>query len=200
MTHKFVKKIHGYARTIEGKENMNIALPFPLLMGISSLISVLVVVLFLLWFFKIRKVLNIRILREYGDAFKMIVAKKLPYNTETFNYGKHSYFADTTVSIFDKNNNPTLYYLQGHAKPIHIVKPANIVDSRILKTTLESNEYDNMMKNPRDKLNMTFFIVLVCIICGLAGVWMFRETQHNAYVIELIKNQTMIPPPTFGGS
>lgn len=178
---------------------MDINLPFPLMVTISSTISVLVVVLFLLWYFKIRKYLHIHILREYGDAFKKVLSKKLPYNTETFSHGEHSYFADTTVSIFDGNNNPELYYLQGHAKPIHVVKPKHIVDSRILKTTLESNEYENMMKPPRDKFNTTFFIILVAIICGLAGVWMFRETQHNAYVIELIKNQTVIRPPTFGG-
>lgn len=172
---------------------------FPVLMSISSAISILCIVIFLLWFFKIRKVLNVRILREYGDAFKIILSRKLPYNTETFSYKDRSYLVDTTVSIFDGNNNPTLFYQQEHAKPIHLIPPSNIVDSKVLKTTLESNEYDNMMRNPRDRINMTFFVVLVVIICGLAGMWMYRETQHNAYVIELIKNQTIVTPPTFGG-
>ena len=171
----------------------------PVLMSITSAISVLCIVIFVLWYFKIRRYLNIRILREYGDAFKIIMEKKLPFNTETFSYKGKSYVCDTTVSIFDGNNNPELNYDERNAKPIHIIIPKKRMDSRLFETTLKADEYEKMLQTPRDKLNVMLFVVLVVCIAGLTVFTMYREIQHNDYVIQLIRNSTQTIPPVVGG-
>lgn len=142
-------------------------------------------------------------MREYGDLFKVIMSKKLPFNTETFSYAKRTYIVDTTCSMLDGNNNPTLFYDQKNAKPILIKIPSGreVADSQLLHTTLEADEYEKVMQTPRDKLNVMLFVVLVVCIAGLTVFTMWREISHSAYVVELIQNMTGTTGGggTFGG-
>lgn len=139
-----------------------------------------------------------RIMREYGEnTFRVIFTKYVNIQNKQFTYEKKTYVIDLERAIFDKNNNPILYYLFSEISPItfKFVKDKNIMQKGnpdILNTVILDNTLRKIFGSDIDNMML---MIIIGLIIGLVAMSVYAFWQINQLQQQLIEMAKLIPRP-----
>jgi hypothetical protein len=165
----------------------------------STTISGFVSVIFLIWYFKLRQFVRVSILRKYGDIYKIVAGKKVPFNTETFSWSDKLYTVDTEKSILDGSNRPCLYYTEDDAQPLTIVENSDKRSSRAFELVVKSTVHEKFLKSPRDKVQLVLIAGLLVGLVVVAGFSVYQISSLQGQLLSFVNQTNTLPPPTVGG-
>lgn len=152
------------------------------LIALTSSTAIFTGVFVAIWYLFIRKYVKVYILKEYGDAYKIVKIKKIGFKKDGFTWDGMYYIIDLTRSVFSlKRNLPELFFKKGQVKPITFQVKTNPISASMVKDIMEASLFRNLFGGVMDKMYFFMVIGLVAGICAIAiySVWQISALQSE---------------------
>lgn len=141
--------------------------------------------------YKVRKAfqkdkVEVIILKDLGDTYKEIHRDIRSYTEATFSYGDDTYTHDLTKAVIKRKGRPKVYYEEGKAQPLGF-KDKSKGSSAILKTTLRSEAFKQMLGSEVDRIFILLIIVMAVGMVCLGIYSIYTQSSLNKEIMKLAK-------------
>jgi hypothetical protein len=158
-----------------------------------SIIAFIGIAFYILYWHDFRHHIRCMLCVPFGNTFRIIKLKWVLQTQQTFNdkSGKknHAYNINLTKAVYNKRNNPILYYEINKTDPIDFTKNKNhSVSSNLYDTVLRDASANEVLNESQSKSMLLIIGILVIIIVVIGLYSQYQLGVANDKVIALTKH------------
>lgn len=178
-----------------------------MLLGTASIIIIGVIVFYIFFYHEWRHHIRCVMTIPFGNTFKIVKFKWVIQTNRTFDdkSGKksHTYNLNLEKAIFNKKNNPMLYYDINKTEPIDFSNKikGKGESSNLYNTILKDRSAEEALNKNQNKNMLLIIMILVIIIVAVGAYGQYQAGQANDKLITLTKyyTQALINATKSGG-
>jgi len=160
-----------------------------LYMYIMCMVSGVIIVF---WYKFIHKIVNLKILRPFGDAYIQIGHIKKNPKVSTFKHGDKEHIIVMKEAIQERATRWTLYYDENSEYPMTfgVIQKTN---AKLMKTVMRSEVYNRFLSRYRDKTFLFIIFALIIIIGIIIGISFYQNYNLMQQIVKLKQSGMVIP-------